>query len=227
MFIGTMTGMVSATTRHPISRARCETARWRSMRSGPWRRRRAGSSSAVGSARTDIAGSSSSSASLKPFARRRRRCPRAWCPGSGPSPRTGPGSRRCRRRGPAPDRRCRRCANVDTSVEKPSAPCGHRVAEHGAQLRELVRRRGASVGLGTQHVAAQGGVAQQEAGVDREVAVEGGEVLAEVSHDHGHAPLERLERHALDLGQHAGGCSRRRRRASAPGRSCSCRRSRW
>ncbi len=75
--------------------------------------------------------------------------------------------------------------------------------QHARHLVELLGRGFVADGVGAHHVAAQAAVADEEPGVDRGVAVERVEVLAERLPAPRHARLERFQRHAFDLGHHA------------------------
>ena len=98
--------------------------------------------------------------------------------------------------------RRRRSGWTDRVVENPRAPasidsCSTRtissICSGVASLADRVRAH---------HVAAQGAVADQEAGVDADLAVEPVEVLAEGLPVPVHPGLQGRERHALDLGHH-------------------------
>ena len=90
----------------------------------------------------------------------------------------------------------------DCVNEKPSAPASSDRRQLGAHLGDLLGRGLAADGVGAHDVAADGAVPDEEAGVDRDAALEPVEVLAEGLPLPVDALLERGERHALDLGHH-------------------------
>ena len=91
----------------------------------------------------------------------------------------------------------------DSVVEKPEAAGLDRLVQQAHHLVELLGRGLVADGVGAHHVAAQRAVADHEAGVDADAAVEAVEVLGEGLPLPVDALLERGERHALDLGHHA------------------------
>ena len=202
MFIGTSTGMVSATSRPPSSAAR-----------SPARElaRHALGLAGVDGEHVPVERAVGRGADLRRAARSRRRrtgrgsparCPRAWCPRARRSPRTARGARRASPTGWRPAGRRRRCASTTAwSRSRARRPSSDR-AELGAHRGELLGRGLAADGVGAHHVAAERAVADEEAGVDRDAALEPVEVLAEGLPLPGDALLERGERHALDLGHH-------------------------
>ena len=227
MFIGTITGIVSATTRPPSSRARRDAAIWRSMRPGspcvddqqvPVQRsiRRAPTSPAAARAR----------ASLKPSLAPSK-MPSSVVPGQRPV--SSHSARISSRVGTARRHRVAvavavRCATRrSTTRARPGASASPSTARSCASSSA---RRARGVGLGAEHEAAQRGVSEHEPGVHAELAVERVEVLAEAVPRPRRRPA-RAPRAACPRPWRAcGACSRRRRRAAVRARSCSCRRSR-
>ncbi len=195
--------MVRATTRPPVSAARSAAASWRGTRSGS--RRVDGEHVPVDRRRpaaADIAASSSISSSLK-RSRQPSTMPSRVVPSCSPtaSHRASSSSRPAQRDAtgwPSPS------LWVELRVvEKPRPPASIEAWSRATIAVELVGRGLVADGVGAHHVAAEGAVADEEAGVDADAAVEPVEVLAEGLPAPVDALLERGEGHALDLGHHA------------------------
>ena len=227
MFIGTMTGMVSATTRPPRARAT--------------RRRQQVGLDALGAGGVDhqhvpvedaVGGDRQRGHELGLARRRtrrwpRRRCPRGWCPRARRPPRhsASSSSRSAPLAGtgrPSPS-----LWYSETSIERPSAPWASEASSRARTRSSSSAVEGRPLASSPMDEAAQRRVADQEAGVHGEAAVERVEVRAEVA-PRPVGTLARGRRRACPRPWPAarGGRARRRRR-SGRGRSCSCRRSPW
>ena len=202
MFIGTSVGMVSATIRPPAAAAAEEADSWCSMRS-------AARASTVRTfqlsgrcAVTLMAVMRSISSSLK-----ESRHPLVMYSSVVPScAATSSQKASISRRSawkeltsrPSPSLCVRDCD--EENPRPPAAMDSARSARHGGDL--FVRRHFFAVGR-TQHLAPQGAVADEEAGVDAEPVLERVEVLAESGPVPRHALFQGDQGHPLDLGHHA------------------------
>ena len=227
MFIGTCTGMVSATRRPPSSAARSpadELARH-----------------ALGLARVDgehvpVERAVGRRAHLRRAARSRRRrtrrgsparCPRAWCPACSPvsslmAMSSSGVAQRLATGWPSPS-----LCDDDWVNEKPSAPGVERAAELGAHLGDLLGGGLAADRVGAHHVAADRAVTGEEAGVHRDRSPRTGRGTRRRSPTSSRRPARARRAASPRPAPSSGAGSRRRRRAAARARSRSCRRPRW
>ena len=203
MFIGTITGIVSATTRPPSSRARCDTARWRSMRAGS----RASTTSRFQFsgrfARTDICGQQLELVVAEAVARAVEDALER-----GARPAAGLLAQRedlvrVRHRAQGPGRRCRRCANVkrrSTSRARPARAPSPSTARSCASSSGVALRPFASAPSTKRRSAL---CPSMKPAFTPRLPSSASRYSPKLCHVHGHALFERGERHALDLREHA------------------------
>ena len=205
MFMGTSTGMVSATMRPPASAARLEADSWRGTRSGT----RASTVSTfqlsgrwaamdMSDQQVDLLVAERVETALhdgferRPLVAAHRRGTERAAPRSkhDVTPRAG---------------RRRRSGLDERVVENPSPPASMALAAAPPWPPSLFGCCLAADGVGPHHVTAQGAVTDEEPGVDRDALLEPPEVLAERLPTPVDAVLQGGEGHAFDLGHHAPG----------------------
>ena len=201
MFIGTSTGIVSATTRPPSAAARSAADSWRGTRSGTRESTVSTFQLSGRAAAADMRANRSISASEN-WSRQPSMMPSSvvpsWRSTAAHSASTSASlAHRDATGWPSPSEWV-----LDSVVEKPSPPASIAVSSSRTIACDLVVGRLAADRVGAHHVAAQRAVPDQEPGVDRDPALEPAEVLAEGLPVPVDALLQRGERHALDLGHH-------------------------
>ena len=202
MFMGTSTGMVSATTRPPSSAARSAAASWRGTRSGTVESTVSTFQLIGRPAAADMAATSSISSSLN-WSRPPSKAPSRIVPSC--SPTAAHRARSSSRARVAGRHRLAVAVGVGGRQGGGEAQAAglDRVVEQGDHRVELLGRGLVADGVGAHHVAAQGAVADHEPGVDADAPVEPVEVLAEALPVPVDPLLQGGERHALDPGHHA------------------------